>query len=91
MKVPAFVGELKRNRWLLMTRDCLRTDTFLLTQDFLAHMLGVRRSGVSEVARRLRQRGLIRYSRGKITIVDVAGLRATSCVCYETIRKLTER
>jgi CRP-like cAMP-binding protein len=60
--------ESRRARWLLMTRDCLRTDTFLLTQEFLAQMLGVRRSGVSEVARRLQQGGLIRYSRGKITL-----------------------
>jgi CRP-like cAMP-binding protein len=126
MSVPAFVAELKRNRWLrretsryahvsmatamhiaacnlahtlesrlarwlLMTRDCLRTDTFLLTQEFLAQMLGVRRTGVSQVAARLQQRGVVRYSRGKIIILDVAGLRATSCACYETIRRLTER
>jgi CRP-like cAMP-binding protein len=83
--------EARLARWLLMTRDCLRTETFLLTQEFLAQMLGVRRSGVSEVARRLQQSGLIRYSRGKIIIVDGAGLRASACGCYENIRKLTDR
>lgn len=83
--------ESRLARWLLMTRDCLRTNTFLLTQEFLAQMLGVRRTGVSEAAHRLQQRGLLRYSRGRITLLDVAGLRATSCLCHEAIRKLTER
>lgn len=72
-------------RWLLMTQDRVRTDTFLLTQEFLGHMLGVRRPRASMVASTLQKAGLIRYSRGRITILDRAGLEAGSCECYGII------
>ena len=77
-------------RWLLMTSDRVRSDKFELTQDFLAHMLGVRRVGVTEAATALQQRNLIEYSRGHITILDHAGLEAASCLCYAVVKGMTE-
>jgi CRP-like cAMP-binding protein len=77
-------------RWLLMTSDYLSANSFALTQAFLAQMLGVRRTGVSEAAARLQKRGLVSYRRGKLTIVNRAGLVAASCGCYATIRNLTK-
>jgi CRP-like cAMP-binding protein len=72
-------------RWLLMTRDRVDTDDFPLTQEFLAQMLGVHRASVSVVAATMQKTGFIRYSRGKMTIVDRAGLEDISCECYGVI------
>jgi CRP-like cAMP-binding protein len=73
-------------RWLLMTHDRVGgADTFELTQDFLAIMLGVRRPSVTLAAGILQQAGLIRYVRGKITVIDRPGLEAASCECYRII------
>jgi CRP-like cAMP-binding protein len=76
-------------RWLLMTRDRLGTTRFMMTQDFLAKMLGARRAAVNVAAGALQRAKLITYSRGKITIHDLDGLRAAACSCYEGIRRLT--
>ena len=78
-------------RWLLMCRDRVGTTRFAMTQDFLAQMLGTRRASVNAAAGALQRARLITYSRGKITIRDLDGLRAASCSCYERIRRLTAR
>jgi len=69
-------------RWLLMTHDRVQSDQFMLTQDFLAMMLGVRRTGVTEAAQKLKEMKLIEYSRGHVTILDRAGLEHHTCECY---------
>jgi CRP-like cAMP-binding protein len=73
-------------RWLLMSGDRLGTDEFRLTQDFISNMLGVRREGVSKAAGVLQKGELINYSRGRIKILDRAGLEAVSCECYGMIK-----
>jgi CRP-like cAMP-binding protein len=72
-------------RWILQTRDRIDTDTVPLTQELISEMLGVRRSSVSEIAKRLQTAGLIRYRRGSIEIVDRTALEAASCECYGLI------
>lgn len=74
-------------RWVLQTRDRTETDVIRLTQEFLSEMLGVRRSSVGEVARRLQRAKLIRYSRGAIEILNRKALEGASCECYATILK----
>lgn len=76
-------------RWLLMSADRMDRPTFDLTQEFLAQMLSVRRATVSEVAQALAEDGCIQYTRGTITILDPARLRAQACECYEVIRAST--
>ena len=78
--------EERMSRWLLMTRDRVDDDTFPLTQVFLGTMLGVRRATVSLSAALLQQAQLITYTRGQITILDRAGLEATTCECYQAVR-----
>ncbi len=73
-------------RWLLMTRDRVDSDHLPVTQEFLSIMLGVRRAGVSLAADTLQSDGLIRQSRGRITILDREGLAAASCDCYKVTR-----
>ena len=78
-------------RWLLMVHDRMPGDAFELTQDFLSQMLGVRRATVSEAASQLQQAGLISYSRGRVVIVDRAGLERVVCECYGIIRSTFAR
>ena len=74
--------------WLLMTRDRIGKNEFRLTHEFLADLLGVRRVGVTNAANALRQRRLIDYHRGEISIVDAVGLGAVSCSCYQPMPQL---
>ena len=73
-------------RWLLSVQDCVLQDELPLTQEFIANMLGTRRSGVTVAAGILQQAGIIRYSRGRITILNREDLEATSCECYRLVQ-----
>lgn len=75
-------------RWLLMVRDRMESETFYLTQEFVATMLGARRTTVTAAASALQRKGLIKYSRGRIHIVNPEGLEAEACECYRTVHNL---
>ena len=78
--------EQRLSRWLLMSHDRVGTDEFLITHEFLGQMLGSQRATVTLSAGLLQAAGLIRYHRGRVTVLERAGLEATSCECYEVIR-----
>jgi CRP-like cAMP-binding protein len=80
-------AEERTARWLAQTHDRVGSDSFQITQDFLAQMLGVRRATVSVSARTLQRAGLIPYSRGRVTVLDREGLHSAACKCYHTIRR----
>jgi CRP-like cAMP-binding protein len=83
--------EARLSRWLLQVHDRLDCNTIKLTHEFLSQMLGVRRTTVTVIASTLQEAGLIRYHRGRIEIVDRAGLEARACECYEAIRRDVDR
>ena len=78
-------------RWLLLSMDRVSGDELAMTQELIANMLGVRREGVTEGAVKLQQAGLIRYSRGRITVRDRKGLEARACECYGVVKKEFDR
>jgi CRP-like cAMP-binding protein len=82
-------GSSRLCRWLLQCADRIGSEHLLLTQEFLAEMLGVRRTTVTLLTQELQKRGILRYSRGRITILDRAELEACACECYAVIRKIS--
>jgi CRP-like cAMP-binding protein len=78
-------------RWLLATRDRVAADEFALTHEFLAAMLGVRRASVTVALGLLQQKGYLTYSRGRLRVLDSAGLEQTACECYRIVRAEQER
>jgi len=78
-------------RWLLLSLDRLPSHELVMTQALIANMLGVRREGVTEAAGSLQRAGLIRYSRGRITVVDRAGLETRTCECYGVVKREYDR
>ena len=78
-------------RWLLLSLDRLQGSELVMTQELIANMLGVRREGVTEGALRLQKLGLIRYSRGRITVLDRPGLERRTCECYAVVKKEADR
>jgi Mn-dependent DtxR family transcriptional regulator len=78
-------------RWLLYMRDLAGNDDLMLTQDFLAQMLGVRRPSVSIVAATLQKARLLKYSRGRIQLLNIPGLQKGACECYSTVKAHYQR
>ena len=78
-------------RWLLLSLDRLASDQLVMTQELIANMLGVRREGVTEAALKLQKSGLITYSRGRISVLDRAGLEKSTCECYGVVKKEYDR
>jgi CRP-like cAMP-binding protein len=83
--------EARMCRWLLYMRDLADSDELMLTQEFLAQMLGVRRPSVSLVANTLQKSGLIKYSRGRMRLLDIPGLKKGACECYATVKAHYQR
>jgi len=81
-------AEQRLARWLLMVRDRAGSNSFYLTQEFMATMLGARRTTVTQAAGTLQRNGYIQYSRGKVNILDSDGLEGVACECYQTVKKL---
>ena len=78
-------------RWLLLSLDRLSSNTLVMTQELISNMLGVRREGVTEAARRLQTAGLIRYSRGRIEVIDRPRLEQAVCECYGVVKRESDR
>jgi len=78
-------------RWLLLSLDRLHGDELAMTQELIANMLGVRREGVTECALKLQAAGIIRYQRGRITVLDRAALELRTCECYAVVKKEYDR
>lgn len=84
-------AERRLCRWLLQTSERAKSNTLQLTQEFLAEMLGVRRTSVTEIAKRLQASGLIQYRRGEVTIVDRPGVELLACSCFAATRQMEQR
>jgi hypothetical protein len=78
-------------RWLLEVRDRVQSNNFPLTQEFISQMLGVRRASVTDAAVQFKEKGLIRYGRGRIEVTNLSGLEETSCECYATLKQEYDR
>ena len=78
-------------RWLLLSLDRLSSNELSMTQELIANMLGVRREGVTEAAGKLQDAGLIKYHRGRINVIDRAGLEARACECYRVVKTEFDR
>ncbi|NYG34778.1 Crp/Fnr family transcriptional regulator [Sphaerotilus montanus] len=78
-------------RWLLLSLDRLKSNELAMTQELIANMLGVRREGVTEAAFKLQAAGLIRYARGRITVLDRPGLEMRTCECYAVVKREYDR
>ena len=78
-------------RWLLLSLDRLRGNELVMTQELIANMLGVRREGVTEASLKLQQAGLIRYARGRISVLDRLGLEMRTCECYAVVKREYDR
>ena len=78
-------------RWLLLSLDRLSSDSLTMTQELIANMLGVRREGVTEAAGKLQRAGLIRYTRGRIEVIDRPALERAVCECYAVVKREFDR